>query len=257
MSVISLASAKGSPGATMTGLALASQWPTPTTLADVDPAGGDLVWRARGVSGGPLDPDRGLMTLAAAARRGASETTLADHVQQTSLGVPVLLGVPSPEQLSGLGGVWTQLTDILAAHETDVVVDCGRVSAGSPALSVLLKADAVLFVARPDLEGTAHLRQLLHTLSGPLRLNEWGGPPVGVALTTSYRDTAVVGDLQRLLDSEGLSARVLGIVADDPKGAAILSSTRAGSVSKTLLGRSANDLARQLAQAVTTTAGRS
>lgn len=257
MSVVAIASAKGSPGVTMTGIALASQWPRRLAFADVDPAGGDVLWRARDCSGSPLDPDRGLLSLAAAARRGAAETHLGDHVQETNLGFPVLVGVPSPEQLSGMAGVWSHLTEVLAAYDGDVIVDCGRIAAGSPALSVFLKADVALFVARPDLEGVAHLRQLLHTLSGPLRLGQYGGPQVGVAVATSYRDTRAVGDLQRLLDSEGLGVRVLGITAHDPKAAQLYSSVRQGSAAKTLLGRSAKSLAEQLSRSPVTEPGRS
>lgn len=246
MTVIALASAKGSPGATMAGLALASVWPREVVLADVDPAGGDLIWRSRTPSGDPLDPDRGLLSLGAAARRGAAETTLASHLQDSSLGRQVLVGVSSPEQLTGLGAVWSQLSAVFDAHSTDVLVDCGRVVPGSPALPVLLKSDVVLFVTRPDLAGIAHLRERLRSLSAPLRLGQAGGTLVAIALATSYRDTRTVADLQRLLDSERLFARVLGIVADDPKAARLLSSERIGDPRRTLLGRSARSLADQL-----------
>jgi hypothetical protein len=248
VSVVALASAKGSPGTTMTGLALASAWPRDVVLAEVDPAGGDLSWRCRGVDGDPLDPDRGLLSLGAAARRGASETTLAEHLQDASFGRPVLLGVPSPEQLAGLGGAWSQISPLISAHATDVLVDVGRITPGSPALPVMVRADAVLFVVRPDLEGTAHLRERLTSLRSALRLGEYDGPPVGVVVVTSYRDERVVGELQQLLDSERLGVRVLGIVADDPKAARILSSSRLGDPRKTLLGRSARTIAEKVLQ---------
>jgi hypothetical protein len=250
VTVIALASAKGSPGTTMTGLALASTWPGEVVLAEVDPAGGDLAWRCRDRSGDPLDPDRGLLSLGAAARRGAAETTLAEHLQDASFGGSVLLGVPSPEQLAGLGGAWSQLSQIFSAGPGDVLVDVGRVTPGSPALPVLVRADAVVFVVRPDLEGTAHLRERLTSLRSALRLGEYDGPPVGVVVVTSYRDTAVVTELQQLLDAERLGVRVLGIVADDDKAARILSSSRLGDPRKTLLGRSAKAVAEKIVQMV-------
>lgn len=246
MSVVALASAKGAPGATLTGLALAWAWPREVALADLDPAGGDLVWRCRDRAGEPLDPDRGLLTLGAAARRGASETALADHLQDTSLGVPVLAGVPSPEQLTGLGGVWSQLPAVFEAHPGDVLVDVGRVLPGSAALPVLLKADLAVFVVRPDLEGVAQLRARLHGLAAALRLDEPGARPVAVVVVTSYRDRTVVGDLQRLLDSEGLPARVVGIAAEDAKGVRHFRAERVGDPRGTLLGRSARTLADAL-----------
>lgn len=234
MSVIALVSAKGSPGVTMTALALASVWPERVALADIDPAGGDLIWRTRTEGGDPLDPDRGLLALGAATRRGAGETALVLHLQETSQGVPVLVGVPSPELLSGLGAVWGQLPAVFAAHHGDVIVDCGRVVPGSSVLPVLAKADAVVFVVRPDVEGIAQLRERLASLSGQLEAGR-----VGVIVRTTYRDTRSGADLQQLLDAHGLGAVVLGVVAEDEKGAAVLSSTRIGSVRRSLLGRSA------------------
>lgn len=248
MSVIALASAKGSPGATLAGLALASTWPDDVVLAEVDPAGGDLAWRCRDRAGDPLDPDRGLLSLGAAARRGASETTLDEHLQDAAFGRPVLVGVASPDQLAGLGSAWSQLSPILSAHPTDVLVDVGRVTPGSPALPVLVRADVVLFVVRPDLEGVAHLRERLQSLRSALRLGEYDGPPVGVLVVASYRDTGVVDDLQQLLDSEKLGVRVLGILAQDPKAARILSSSRLGDPRRTLLGRSAKTIAERVVQ---------
>lgn len=246
MSVVALASAKGSPGTTMAALALGAAWDSDVAVADLDPVGGDIVWRTRDLTGEPLDPDHGVLSLAAAARRGATETTLGDHLQECSLGFPVLAGVPSPEQLAGLGSAWTQLPQIFSSYAGDVLVDLGRVVPGSASLPVLLQADAVVFVVRPDLEGVAQLRTRLRGLADALGLDHPRTSRVGVAVMTSYRDTGVVTDLQRLLDAEGLRARVLGIVADDDKGARILCSTRVGDPRKTLLVRSARSLANQV-----------
>lgn len=246
MTVIAVASAKGSPGATIASLALAATWPRPVAVADIDPAGGDLIWRCRDPQGAPLDPDRGLLTLGAAARRGAAETSLGDHLQSTQLGFPVLVGIASPEQLTGLGAAWSQLPTIFAAHPGDVIADCGRVVPGSPAASLLLKADAVVFVVRPDLEGVAQLRERLRGMSQGLRLGQPDGIPVGVVAVASYRDSRVVDELQQLLEAHRVPATVLGILALDPKAAQVLSSGRFGDPRKTLLGRSARALAGRL-----------
>jgi hypothetical protein len=230
----------------MTALALGTAWAGEVAVADLDPVGGDVLWRTRDVAGEPLDPDHGMLSLAAAARRGATETTLADHLQDCSLGFPVLAGVPTPEQLAGLGSVWTQLPQIFGSYAGDVLVDLGRVVPGSASLPVLLQADAVVFTVRPDIEGVAQLRTRLRGLADALGLQHPGPSRVGVAVVTSYRDTAVAGDLQRLLDAERLNARVLGIVATDPKGARILRADRVGDPRKTLLVRSARSLAEQV-----------
>ena len=246
MSVFALASAKGSPGTTLTALALAAAWPGPTVLADLDPVGGDVIWRCRSAAGEPLDPNRGLLSLGAAVRRGTADVDLDEHLQTTATGQQVLVGIASPDQQAGLGGSWPHLASLFAGQPADVLVDCGRVVPGSPAMPVLSKADAVLFVVRPDIEGVAALRERLRSLRDPLGIGVAEGTPIGIAVVTSYRDTRVAADLQQLLDSERLGARVLGIVAHDPRTAQVLASVRPGRTHKSLLGRSANELAGRL-----------
>lgn len=244
MTVIALASAKGAPGTTTTALALASVWPGSAVVADLDPVGGDVIWRSRTPEGGPLDPDHGLLSLGAGVRRGAEETRLADHLQTSAQG-EVLVGVRSPEQVAGLGGAWSHIPAVLHAHAGDVIADCGRVVQSSPAMPVLQRADAVCFVVRPDLEGTAHLRERLLSLRDLLDFGRPGGMPLGLALVTSYRNTSVVTEMQQLMDSEGLGAKVLGVVAEDPKSAAAYASRRRAPRTS-LLTRSVVSLAEQL-----------
>ncbi|UMG93303.1 hypothetical protein [Nocardioides sp. TF02-7] len=253
MTVFALASAKGSPGVSTVAAALAATWPAPVVLADVDPAGGDVLWRNRTVAGGPLDPDRGLLSLGAAVRRGVSETDLAEHLQQTATGADVLVGLTAPEQGGGLGGAWGQLPAVFRQHRTDVLADCGRLVPGTSSMPVLTGADAVVMVTRPDISGVAHLRERLRSLRQPLGLGSPGGTPVGVVVTTSYRDTRSPADLQQLLDADGLHVVVLGIAADDDKGAAVLAGERAGQFRRTLLGRSGLQLAQRLAAGIRTT----
>ncbi|MEO9325866.1 hypothetical protein ABFT23_20400 [Nocardioides sp. C4-1] len=247
MTTLALVSAKGSPGTTMAALALAVQWPRPVAVVDVDPAGGDVLYRVRDEAGGPLDPDRGLLSIGAALRRGAGETTLADHLQETAFGFPVLCGVPSPEQLAGIGGAWVHLPQVLTDHPGDVLVDAGRITTSSPVMGLVSQADVVCAVVRPDLEGSAHLRTLLRSLQAPLRVGQAGAPQLCVLAVTAYKDTAAVPDLQRLLDHEGLPARVVGALARDDKGARLLSSARVGSVARSVLARSAIEPVERLA----------
>ncbi len=247
MTVFAFATAKGSPGASTAAAALALAWPAPVVLADVDPAGGDVMWRNRTAAGGPLDPDRGLLSLGAAVRRGAAEADLTEHLQQTAMGVDVLVGLASPDQLAGLGAAWGQLPAVFAQHRTDVLVDCGRAVPGSAALPVLTGADVVVLVTRPDLAGTAHLRERLRSMRSTLGIGGPGGKPVGIVVRTDYRDTRTTSDLQQLLDHEQMGVTVLGIVAEDPKAARIVSGERVGQIRRSLLGRSATQLAQRLA----------
>jgi cellulose biosynthesis protein BcsQ len=246
MALFALASAKGSPGTTTAALALATVWPTDPVLVDLDPSGGDLTWRCRTPDGEPLDPNRGLLSLGASVRRGAHEAVLEEHLQEIAGGVQVLSGVESAGQTAGLGAAWGQLPAVFTGYPADVLADCGRVVPGSASLPVLQKADAVLFVVRPDIEGVAHLRDRLASLRDTIDLGGLDGAPVAVATVTSDRDTRSLPDLQQLLASEGLTARVLGNLALDARTADALRGVGHTRSSRSLLLRSATELAARL-----------
>jgi MinD-like ATPase involved in chromosome partitioning or flagellar assembly len=242
-----VAAAKGSPGVTTSAVALAGVWPGEPILADLDPAGGDIALRYRDPAGQPLDPDRGLLSLGAAVRRGTAEVRLTDHVQQLSGGLEVLAGVSSPSQVQGLGPTWQHLAKSLrSVPGRDVIADCGRLMPGSATVPVLQSADAVLMLARPTLEGLSHLRELIRGLSDILQLGSYDAVPVCVALITSYRDARSAGNLRAILAQAGLSASVLGILAEDDKAAAAIRTGDSRRARQSLLTRSAAEIGDRL-----------
>jgi MinD-like ATPase involved in chromosome partitioning or flagellar assembly len=241
MALVAVASAKGAPGVTTLAVALAGVHPGPAVVADLDPAGGDLVWRYSGAGGQPLDVGRGLLSLAAVVRHGPADLT--PHLQTIAGGLPVLAGVAAPEQLTGLGPVWPQVAHTLAGlPDLIVFADCGRVTAGSPALAVIHAADAVLLTVRAEVDQLAHLRERVRVLAdqtgaGVVR------PPIGVVVVAPEKEHRhVTTDVQRLLDAAGLAGKVLGAVADDGRGARLLSGSGGGSAGKTSLVRSVRAL---------------
>ena len=117
----------------------------------------------------------------------------------------------------------------------------GEVRAG------LRAADAVLFVVAPTVEGTAHLRERLKGMADQLGLGAPDGVPVGVAVVTSYKDRRSAPDLQQLLDSEGLGARVLGVLAHDRKAADAMRGVGYAGTARSLLVRSAVEVGARLA----------
>lgn len=243
--LIAIASAKGSPGTTTTAVALGSVWQRDVIVADVDPAGGDLALRHRGPRGVPLDPEQGLLSLAAAARRGLSPEDVAEHVQTADGGLDVIVGVAGPDQVTGIGPVWPTMAAALRdVPHADVIVDCGRITPGSPVLPVLTAADAVVLCVRPTIEAYAHLRERLRWLAGPLRIGELGSVPVGVVLVADPGDASGARDLDRLLQHEGLQVSVIGRVADDPKAADAMAGRRGRRLDRSLLIRSAREVAR-------------
>lgn len=246
MALFSVTSAKGSPGVSIATMALASTWPTNPLVVDVDPAGGDFVWRYRTPEGEPLATDRGLLSLGAAVRRGAQEADLSEHLQEVGGGIELLAGLASPTQVSGLGQAWGQLPAVFRDCEQDVLADCGRLVPGSAVMPVVGASDAVLFVVEPSVEGTAHLRDRLLGLRPQLSLGEADGVPVGIAVVTSYKDRASARDLQKLLDSAGIPAQVLGVIAHEPKAAAVLRGQASARIGRSLLIRSAAEVGEQL-----------
>ena len=247
MGLYVLAAAKGSPGVTTSAVVMAGVWPGEPILADLDPAGGDLALRYRDSAGVPLDPDKGLLSLGAAVRRGNTEVELDDHVQQISGGLEVLVGVSSPSQVQGLGPTWQHLARSLrSVPGRDVIADCGRLMPGSATVPVLQNADAVLMIARPSIEGLAHLRERIRGFADVLQLGSYDAVPVGVALITSYRENRTVGDVQAILDQSRLSARVLGIIAEDDKAATAVRQGDGRRARQSLLLRSAASIAEGL-----------
>ena len=96
-----------------TARVLASIWPSECILVDADPAGGDIALLSRTAAHEPLDPERGLLSLAVAARRGAEQAPVGPHLQVTDGGLDVLCGVNRPEQVAGMGPVWPTIGEIL------------------------------------------------------------------------------------------------------------------------------------------------
>jgi MinD-like ATPase involved in chromosome partitioning or flagellar assembly len=240
--LIAVAAAKGSPGVTTTAHVLASVWPGDVVLADCDPAGGDVALLGRRDGGGALDPDRGLLSLTAAVRRGLAVDALDDHLQRIEGGLDVLCGVASPEQVTGIGPLWPTLAGVLAhAPGRDVIADCGRLTPGTPSFPVVTAADVVVLVVRPRLEAYAHLRERLRWLAagqgGP-----HAGPAVGIVLVTDPRDHQSAQDLTRLLAHSGLHAAVLGRLADDARAADVVAGRVERGISRSLLVRSAREL---------------
>ncbi len=240
MALIVITSAKGSPGASTTALAIAGMWPREALLAEVDPLGSDLVYRqVHGEGGAELDPSRGMVSLALdpQARRGLSPELVRAHSQRLPGGQDVLLGLTSPEQAIGWKDRWSELGRTLAAPGPgDVIADIGRVHPGSPAAGLLSHASLVLLVSRTTPEDLAHMRAraaALHSLLSPPGRR---GAPVGVLLIAPLRGQAKAAeDANKVLGAAKVEAQVAGVVAFDPKAAEQLAGRRGGKPHKTQL----------------------
>jgi len=246
MALVVVASAKGAPGVTTLTVALAALTPG-AIVADLDPDGGDLALRYGRDDGSPLDPEIGLLSLAASLRRDHTEVAgptgpVNEHLQVTAGGLDVLLGVTGPDQAVGLGPLWSPLARALAETRRTVYADCGRLGPSSPAMPVLMQADAVLLLARAELEELAHLRERLRFLTATLPSRYAGPARIGVILVAAERDRAAGPRTEQLLRASGIAVPVLGTIADDARGAGRLRGLHGGRAGRTTLVRSVRSL---------------
>ncbi|MFB7496954.1 hypothetical protein ACFC09_20110 [Streptomyces sp. NPDC056161] len=260
MALIAIAADKGSPGVTTAAVALAAVWPRRALLAEADPAGGDLVYRSAAAHGGPLNPNTGMLSIAATARRGLVPDQLWDHVQPLSGGLEVLVGLGIAEQAAGLAGLWPTLGHAFASladspnAPADVIADCGRISGDTPAVELFPHAALVLLVSRTEPESLARVRDRAAALSvklhgGPRGAATLATPLIGVVLVADPSSSAkLAGQVNDMLVHAQTGARVVGTLADDPSGAEQLAGRKRGRLEKSLLIRSARKVTADLYQ---------
>ncbi|HUR04150.1 MAG TPA: hypothetical protein VM347_16515 [Nonomuraea sp.] len=234
MALIVLAADKGAPGVTTAATALAAVWPRPVLLAECDPAGGDVAYRLPAADGGVLNPGKGLLTLAATARRGLEPGQIHQHTQKIVGGLDVLVGLTHGEQAAGLTWLWGPLGRALAAiPNADVIADCGRLGAHPQLGDLMAQAEQVVLLTRATLDHVAHLRERLS-------ITKAHGVAV-IADPRNYRSS--IDDVRRIV---GPSVKFVHGLAHDPKGAELLRGQWGGRLDRCLLIRTARDLAGRL-----------
>ncbi|MFG1667644.1 hypothetical protein [Streptomyces sp. Y7] len=208
MTLVALCSLKGSPGVTTAALGLAARWPSgeQPVLVECDPAGGDLLARFS------LETSPGLVSLAAAVRRGAAPGLVWQHAQRLPGGLPVVAGPAGPEQaraslaqITGAGAA--PLRQAADRPGTAVIADCGRIDPGSAALGILRAADTTLLLAR------SHDDALMHVAANLDRAVRWSRRSCFVLVGGGYPTSEVV---------RTLGIEVIGRIPDDRNGAAVL-----------------------------------
>jgi hypothetical protein len=249
MALIVIAADKGAPGVTTTALALAAVWPRPVLLAECDPSGGDLVYRFPAAQGNSLDPRRGLLTLAVAARRGLQPGQLWEHTQKIVGGLDVLTGVINAEQGAGLATLWGPLGGLFAGMSGgDVIADCGRLAADGPQYDLIAQAAVVLLVTRPTPGDIIRLRDRAAAVASAANARGRRGFTSAVAVIADQRTLkATAAEVSQTLTQGNVPAGVVGGLANDSKGAELLRGEWGGRLDKTLLIRTARETAQQLA----------
>jgi hypothetical protein len=246
VALIVLAADKGAPGVTTAATALGAVWPRPVLLAECDPAGGDLAYRLPADGGGVLNPSRGLLTLGATARRGVRPEQIYEHSQKMVGGLDVLAGLTHGEQAAGLTWLWGPLGRALAAlPHADVLADCGRLGGHAEINDLVAEAELVVLFTRASLDHVAHLRERLATMGK--------GPQVGVVVIADPRQyRASIDEVRRIITATGRQIVFVGGLAHDPKGAELLRGQWGGRLDRSMLVRTARELAGRLAAHVRT-----
>jgi len=245
--LLAVASAKGSPGATTTALLLGALWPRPVIVAECDPHGGDVVARLPAADGGVLDPDRGMLSLAAAGRKSLHTGLVQQHTQQILGGLEVLAGVRTPEQAAGISSQWGQLGPVFATLTgRDVIADCGRIGAATPQNVMLSSASDLVMVCDTSPSSVVHLRERVLALQSQLRPGSSSGTRVHVAVVADPRRVQPVREITEAM--ERASAEVSGVfhLARDAKGAGFFNGRIDGRPDRTALVKSCFPVAARL-----------
>jgi hypothetical protein len=229
MNIVAVGSAKGSPGATTTTLALAYWWNDPCIVIEADAAGGDIAARC----GMPEEP--GLVGMAAGLRRipqsGRSpDTWITDHVQEITAGIRVLVAPTGSHQTGAALDLISTSNPSLSSVGTDLLIDVGRDSDLRASASWIDGNSSDLFVwaCRPVLADLAHLAAKLdrHQPDGRnhvVVLCGTGPYPADEVATT-------------------LDVVVIGRLPNDPQGAAALWSGGGRKWVRSALGRASRSL---------------
>jgi hypothetical protein len=248
VALIAVAADKGSPGVTTSAVALAAVWPRPVLLAECDPAGGDLAFRLPAADRGRLDTRRGLLSLAVAARRGMAPGQVWEHVQKVHGGLDVLAGVTSAEQAAGLQALWGTVGTVLAGlPEADVIADCGRIGVDGPFYDLLAQASATLLITGASLGEVIRLRERATAVAAGLQRRGRPGIRIQAVIIANPRHlNAALSEVAHAL-GKGSPATVGGGIAHDPKSAESLAGEWGGKLDKSMLIRTARQIAADLA----------
>lgn len=166
--LVTLFSAKGSPGVTSAALTLASVWPREATLLEADPSGADIAYRCRADSGGTLTQSPNVLGLATAAR-GDRSTEITAWSQKLANGVTVVPGVSSPTQAAGIASLWRGVAGAARNHNGDVLADIGRIDLSAGEIPLLAAAEVIVPVVSASLESLMHTREVLKDITSHSR----------------------------------------------------------------------------------------
>lgn len=247
--LVSVCSSKGAPGVTSTALTLAAVWPRPVVLVEADLTGGDLAFRCRSASGGPLSATPNLLGVAAAVG-GTSGGVLVEFGQELACGVRIIQGVASAAQGRGLASLWGPIAHACVEADVDVIADLGRLDRSTATLPLAAASDRLLVVGTPSLESVIHTRETLMELAGALGPDLSGVRLVPIIIGASRHAQADRADVDQVMAAAGvLAGSAMHLPLDRPALARLEGGDApSGRLAKTLLMRAAQGVAGEISQ---------
>lgn len=241
MAVIAVVSAKGSPGATTTMVALTRAWARAqrgrrAIGIDFDPCGGDV---AAGVLAGAAPGAAGVLALATWRTDGASPAVESAAVPLDSDRTAALVpGVPDAARAGAIPLAWDVLSDALPELDgdgVDLIIDGGRLDGTAPVPAWLDAADRVLLVVRASLPWVNAAHRLARACPAPART-----ALVVVEAPSPYSPREV---------ARAVGLPLLGAIPQDPRSAAVHSdgASPARGYGRSPFARAIEHLASQLA----------
>lgn len=221
--VIGVVSAKGSPGATTTALALTAAAEGRGLMVELDPSGGSIeCWT--GVTGEP-----GLVRAASALRRISDPEVVAGCAVEAPRGISTLLAPTDGTMAESTIRVAVPgLMAACAALDRDVVVDGGRWAASQSTAGRVAGLPVVAVVCTPTVAGVEAARALV----APLRAAAAGGQVVLVLVGDRPYSAGEVASV--------VGVPVAGVVPWDRRAVGLLAASgRVRAWSRTALARSA------------------
>lgn len=220
--LISVVSAKGAPGVSVSALAWTLMWRGPALLVEAEPRGGEfLVGWAHSQAG----QGRDLLSAYVASRRATPmDVAIRDQAVALSEDRWLLAGFPEPQQAAAMD--WTRLARACSGMQgLDVIADCGAVTAVNAPRQMWSAADLVVLVVRATAPGVRAAQLVLPRLRSDLAELGLGADRLGVVVVGAGRPYSV-GEVQDALNPKD-SIEPTPVIADlplDPKVAAFLSS---------------------------------
>jgi hypothetical protein len=131
--------------------------------------------------------------------------------------------------------------------QADVIADCGRIGRDGPFYDLLAEAEAVVLITRASVAEVVRLRDRATALANGLQRRGRPGARVGVVVIADHKTfRTALAEVRQVIGDGRSPASVIGGLAYEPKSASQLRGQWGGKLDKSLLIRTAREVAGNL-----------